>query len=238
MGKSKVNPFIYPDTHFYIDCPRLPMNHVLLEKGMGYPDGAAPVAVKAEIDEVLKSAGRRVRLEGGYIIIPPAAVTIGSDSIRCDSVDFSTGPAIAGQLQKAVALSLIAVTAGPGIEEWSRQMLARGEYLKGFVIDVYGSVIVDLAADWLAERIQAKLAAEQWGMTNRFGPGYCGWPVAEQQKLFSLLPSGFCGIRLSPTALMIPLKSVSGLIGLGPSAEKSGYVCSICERTDCFRRRI
>ena len=229
---------LYPSTRFHIDCPCLPMNHILLEKAMGYPDGAAPEAVKAVIDEVLKLAGRHVRLEGGYVIIPPDAVKVGPDTIHCDSVDFSTGPVISGQLKKAVALSLFVVTAGPGIEEWSRQLLAQGEYLKGFVVDAYGSEIVELGAERLAEGVQKKIAAEQWGMTNRFGPGYCGWPVAEQQKLFSLLPPGFCGIRLSPSALMVPLKSVSGLIGLGPSAERSGYVCSLCERTDCFRRRV
>jgi hypothetical protein len=233
-----MKPVLYPDSHFHIDCLRLPMNHLLLEKAMGYPEGTAPVAVKTVIDEVLKFVGPHVRLEGGYVIIPPDAVKLDRDAIRCDAVDFSTGPVIAEQLKKAVALSLFAVTAGPGVEEWSRQLMAQGDYLKGFIVDAYGSEIVELAADWMAERIQQEIAARQWKMTNRFGPGYCGWPVAEQQKLFSLLPSGFCGIRLSPSALMMPLKSVSGVIGLGPSAEKTGYVCSFCERTSCFRRRM
>jgi hypothetical protein len=233
-----MNPGPYPHTRHHIDCHRLPMNHLLLEKAMGYQDGAAPDAVKTAIDEVLRSAGPHVRLEGGYVIVPPDDVKIGPETIRCDSIDFSTGPVIAGQLKKAVAVALFVVTAGSGVEEWSRRLQDQGDDLKGFIVDAYGSEIVELATDWLAERIREEIDAEQWATTNRFGPGYCGWPVAEQQKLFSLLPFGFCDIRLSPTSLMIPLKSVSGLIGLGPHAEKSGHTCSFCERTDCFRRRV
>ncbi|MCK7538940.1 MAG: hypothetical protein MZV63_52410 [Marinilabiliales bacterium] len=47
-------------------------------------------------------------------------------------------------------------------------------------------------------------------ITNRFSPGYCGWDVAEQHKLFSFFKDNFCGITLTESALMNPVKSVSG----------------------------
>jgi len=52
-------------------------------------------------------------------------------------------------------------------------------------------------------------------ITNRYSPGYCGWDVTEQHKLFQLMPENYCGIKLTPSALMDPVKSISGIIGIG-----------------------
>jgi len=71
-----------------------------------------------------------------------------------------------------------------------------------------------------------------------FSPGYCNWSMAEQQKLFSLLPPGFCGIQLSPSSLMHPIKSVSGIIGIGTSCKQKGYQCEWCNDKDCIYGRI
>jgi hypothetical protein len=37
---------------------------------------------------------------------------------------------------------------------------------------------------------------------------------------------------------MVPIKSVSGCMGIGKKAVKKDYQCSICEMTHCFRRRV
>jgi hypothetical protein len=73
-------------------------------------------------------------------------------------------------------------------------------------------------------------------ITNRYSPGYCGWDVSDQHKLFSLLPNNFCGIKLTENALMIPIKSVSAVIGIGKNVERKDYQCSICEIEFCYKR--
>jgi hypothetical protein len=90
--------------------------------------------------------------------------------------------------------------------------------------------------DWLAARIEERAAAEGRKITNHYSPGYCGWNVAEQQRLFALLPPGFCGVRLTPSSLMVPIKSISGVIGLGPEVRKRDYECNVCEVEDCIYR--
>jgi hypothetical protein len=75
-------------------------------------------------------------------------------------------------------------------------------------------------------------------ITNRYSPGYCSWNVSEQKKLFSLLPEGCCGITLSASSLMSPIKSISGIIGMGRSVEFKEYVCEICSMKDCIFRQI
>jgi hypothetical protein len=73
-------------------------------------------------------------------------------------------------------------------------------------------------------------------ITNRYSPGYCGWDVAEQHKLFRLVPGNFCGIRLTESALMDPIKSISGIIGIGENVKFNKYTCNLCDFKNCRYR--
>jgi len=54
---------------------------------------------------------------------------------------------------------------------------------------------------------------------KRFSPGYRGWHVHEQRKLFLLLkPEDKIGVTLTEGDLMIPEKSTSGIMGLKKSS--------------------
>lgn len=62
------------------------------------------------------------------------------------------------------------------------------------------------------------------------------WPVEENRGIFSLLESGNpAGVRLTESSLMIPTKSVSGLLF---SSEKDYESCAYCERENCPDRRV
>lgn len=39
------------------------------------------------------------------------------------------------------------------------------------------------------------------------------------------------------SCLMTPIKSVSGIIGLGPEIRKQAYGCKMCGRRDCYKNR-
>ena len=64
--------------------------------------------------------------------------------------------------------------------------------------------------------------------TNRYSPGYCGWHVSEQHKFFAFLPQNYCGIELSDSALMKPVKSVSAIIGIGKDCSKRKTTIVLC----------
>jgi hypothetical protein len=46
-----------------------------------------------------------------------------------------------------------------------------------------------------------------------------------------------CGVMLTESSLMLPIKSVSGVIGLGPDVRHQDYTCGLCSYADCFRRK-
>ncbi|MHB8579979.1 MAG: vitamin B12 dependent-methionine synthase activation domain-containing protein [Ignavibacteriaceae bacterium] len=73
-------------------------------------------------------------------------------------------------------------------------------------------------------------------ITNRYSPGYCNWNVSEQHLFFSLLPQNFCGITLTESSLMLPVKSISGIIGIGSNVKYSKYFCDKCGVKDCTYR--
>ena len=79
-------------------------------------------------------------------------------------------------------------TAGKEIGIRSREAMKEGDLLTGYIYDVVGSEIVDSAADLMQNKLREKIAAEGKKITNRYSPGYCGWDVAEQHKLFQLMP--------------------------------------------------
>jgi len=75
-------------------------------------------------------------------------------------------------------------------------------------------------------------------VSNRFSPGYCTWDVSEQHKLFQLLPKEFCGVSLSDSALMQPIKSISGFIGIGKNITYNHYKCKFCTQKNCTYKKI
>ena len=158
------------------------------------------------------------------------------EAIAVGGIVFATQRIVAGALAQAEHVAVFAATIGPAFEQWARAAMADDPAL-GFIADAVGSAVAEALADRLHDRIEQAVAPRGWKVTNRYSPGYCGWSVAEQHHLFALLPAGFCGIALSESALMQPVKSVSGVIGLGVAAKHADYLCDVCKSPDCTYRR-
>ncbi|MDP4209262.1 MAG: hypothetical protein Q8928_10665 [Bacteroidota bacterium] len=62
-----------------------------------------------------------------------------------------------------------------------------GDLLKGYVYDLFGSVVVESAMDMIQESLKSEMERKGYKITNRYSPGYCGWTVDHQKKMFSLL---------------------------------------------------
>lgn len=213
----------------------LPIRAGLLEKQLGYEEGNAPEPISGIIREILEKAPFYADIRGGYVILDHFELREKS-RIIIDKVDFNAGKIITGSLRKSEKLAFFLMTAGSGIEDWSKEMSSSGDPLAGYIIDLLGSETVEAAMDLMQEKIEAEMGKMGFRISNRYSPGYCGWLVREQQKLFALFPDRFCDIRLSPSSLMIPIKSVSGVIGIGRDVKKMAYMCQVCDMKDCIYR--
>ena len=102
--------------------------------------------------------------------------------------------------------SPLAATAGTGFERFQHTLQQEGDMVKVYIADAIGSVIAEKTADCMEIALDEYIRDRGWRHTNRFSPGYCGWHVSEQKKLFPLFPSAEpCGIRLTDSSLMLPI---------------------------------
>jgi hypothetical protein len=170
---------------------------------------------------------------GGYVICDAAREKDRCDGLLVGEQYFTTDRIIAAQLRRAGKAVIFACTIGPGMEAWSRKMFAEGDAVAGHFIDTVASHTVESVAGILHDHIGSVAAGRGLSITNRFSPGYCGWPVAEQQRLFSFFPAGFCGITLTGSSLMLPIKSISGIIGMGTDVSRDPYFCDKCGMDHC-----
>jgi len=203
---------------------------------MGYTPGTAPEPVTiltGEVSEELLPLGE-VRAE--YRLIKNIRFYPEEKIIEAEGVVFAVKPIIFNQLKDAEEVALFICTAGPEIGVRSRRSMKEGDLLRGYIYDVIGSEVVESAADRMQSELQAAAAERGKTITNRFSPGYCGWDVAEQHKLFSFFRDNFCGITLTESALMNPVKSVSGIIGIGRDVKFAPYQCHRCEDNNCIYR--
>ena len=221
---------------YQVKLAELSISAVDLEKLLGYESGNTPVFYHEKIKHMWEEAFSKVAIRVGYIILPPDQFHWQQTVLNCGKVKFLSGKIITNQLRNSQTVAIFAGTAGAAFDSWSKQLFDQGDFPEGYIADMMGSEIVEAAIDWLEIKIRAKLQQRSLKMTNRFSPGYCGWNVREQFKLFSLLPEKFCGITLTDSALMVPIKSVSGIIGVGEEVEKIGYPCNVCTMKNCYRR--
>lgn len=208
-----------------------------IERFMGYKNGEAHEHVAELVDEVLKECSSLSDVRAEYRIFENIKFYESEKLVEIMNNHFHINKIVFGQLKKSDSIAIFLCTAGPGIGARSRELIAGGDLLRGYIYDATGSEIVETAAGLMQDDLERRMSDEGRKITNRFSPGYCGWDVSEQHKLFSLMPYNYCGIRLTPSSLMDPVKSVSGFIGIGEKVKRAPYTCSFCEMKDCIHRK-
>ena len=192
---------------------------------MGYHGEQPDEATKGETAAVLIEVRPWLRPQFCFFVMPELPDT------------FKLGKIIERQLRGAVAYACFIATAGRAFHDYQQRLKERGDLVRVFIADALGSVIAEKCADQMEQCLRESIDKLGWHHTNRFSPGYCGWHVAEQQLLFPLFNGHTAGVTLTASSLMVPIKSVSGVIGLGPDVRHLDYTCGLCTFEKCFRRR-
>ena len=150
---------------------------------------------------------------------------------------FDMGQIILRQLHGSEAYALFICTSGTEFEDYQQRLKDEGDMVRLFIANALGSVIAERCADVMEMSLQESIDKLGWHHTNRFSPGYCGWHVSQQQILFPLFKGETCGVRLTDSSLMLPIKSVSGIIGLGKDVRRLDYTCGLCQFEKCYKRK-
>lgn len=157
----------------------------------------------------------------------------GASRLRITGQEFSLGGIISSYLPGISQSCLFIATAGKEYEAYLHEIHAGGDIVKEFVADAIGSVIAEACVGEIAKELDLRTGFKH---TLPYSPGYCGWNIQEQRKLFDCFPDTPCGVTLTDSCLMSPVKSISGFFGLGKTLQPQPYRCEICKNTHCFKR--
>lgn len=186
-------------------------------------------AMKGELNDICKP-------RFGYL--PVAGNLRDRDSLVLGGRTVSPGRIITSYLKKSDFFILLVATAGTEYDSWRQDIQDGGDIVRQYVADSLGSAIAEAIVAQSLDYLESMASKSALHISNSYSPGYCGWHVSEQQTLFALLPELFCGVRLTESSLMLPIKSVSAIIGAGPLIVRKPYGCAICSKKDCYKRRI
>lgn len=191
---------------------------------MGYHDAQPDKATQQETAMILKEVSQWLRPQFSYFVVNKQP-------------DFEMGNIILRQLRGSEAFALFICTSGLEFETYQHRLKEQGDMVRVFIADALGSVIAEKCADQMEKALQESIDKLGWMHTNRFSPGYCGWHVSQQQLLFPLFQGHTCGVTLTDSSLMLPIKSVSGIIGLGKDVRHLDYTCGLCDFKQCYKRK-
>jgi len=153
-----------------------------------------------------------------------------------------TSPILAKVLEPCDEMVFFIATIGSAVEEEVARLSDDNRLTEAYVLDRLGSLTAEYAVNAFYDNMKRHYSKKGYGVTLRFSPGYCDWPITEQQKLFLLVDAETIGVTMKESCLMHPRKSVSGVFGLFPQAvnEKiSSYnPCGQCEKKNCNARRL
>jgi hypothetical protein len=146
--------------------------------------------------------------------------------------------------QKAENIALFAVTLGINIDKRIKDLFTENLYPEGYMLDAVASCGTEQAAEYVETHYTTGLInkgiSDDTKLAVRYSPGYCGWDITGQKKLFEVLKPEQIGISLNDRCLMTPMKSISGVI---ISGEKSIHYfvndydfCVECKDQSCKKR--
>ncbi len=145
---------------------------------------------------------------------------------------------------KASYLALFAFTLGAEICLKIEAELHSHNFALGYMLDAISSYCTDKASEVAEEIFLEHLAAKGEGDDSMrallYSPGYCGWHISGQQKLFEYLQPEEIGIHLNESFMMAPLKSITGVLTAGKkdihSFKNNFLFCKDCRTFNCRAR--
>lgn len=197
--------------------------------------GADPTLIRSRNPSITKFA--ECALAEGMPLLNPRVIyrrlpvsSVGHGRIALRGGGLLTGKLVAVHLAGAEEVVLIAATIGERLEDFASQILKRNAAY-GLALDGFGTAAIETLAAATCQHFSKAAARKGWKSTVPLGPGMVDWPLEVGQKqVFALLDAEKIGLRLTSSSLMVPRKSVSMVVGLGPQVTRGGGTCAYCDK--------
>ena len=194
-----------------------------------------PARIMSLVNEYIENAHQLIEPSYSYIIRDIEGIRRSSVFIE-GSIVFRS-QVITRLLRQCEKVSMFVVTIGNHLEETVIRLAQDGLVLQSAILDGIGSVAVSNAATVVHDMIREMAHAQGLRIGRRFSPGYCDWTIRQQKEIFRALNGNSSGVHLTSEYLMLPRKSLSGVIGIGPHNMDGYNPCNSCRKPNCQDRR-
>lgn len=138
------------------------------------------------------------------------------------------GELVAHQLGAAEEVVTAVCTLGETLAECVKEF-GPVDPVFAMALDGAGNAAIEALATEFCDVIDREAAQRGLQTTMPINPGMEGWPTGEgQEQIFALVDTRPIGVRLTGSALMIPQKSLSLVIGIGSDVRTGGSPCDYC----------
>jgi hypothetical protein len=213
---------------------------------LGFPPGYAP----GERARELAAGARRWFAEHGlpWVYLREAALETTAGALRIEDVAFDSKP-LHELLLRAGArrVALVAASAGGACEDQARRLWEEGKPDEYFFLEVYGSAAVEHLVAAASGRICDLAERDGLMAVPHYSPGYAGWDVADQPRLFDLIARGRTQpwpgpLAVLPSGMLRPKKSLLAVFGLTARTAEALAAprlvpCESCSFAPCRYRR-
>jgi hypothetical protein len=217
----------------------LKASEVLRRQGLG---GGAKVRpeIKILIRELLASLKKARLLEPAVAYEYYTVRSMNGSQISLEGDKAIHGPLLPAIFPEAKELVVLLCTIGPRLEKQVTDYTSQGEPLRGILLDGIGSTAVDMMALEVLRRLASEVSSRGYELSSPINPGMPGFPLTEQWNLLRLVNADEIGVRLTASGVLVPRKSVSMVMGIGPQMTRwtQAEVCARCSLRETCPYRI
>ena len=174
------------------------------------------------------------------------ALDIEDNSVVIDGVTFHS-PRLRNTLHAAAARSavLVAVSAGPELEEEAQARWRDAKPDEYFFLEVFGSALVEHLVTMTGARLCAWADGKRAAVLPHYSPGYPDWLIDEQASLLTLIrrtQSDAIRVEAMESGMLRPKKSLLAVFGVTDQTDRVRRLtelspCENCSFIPCQYRR-
>jgi len=213
----------------------LKTREVLRRQGLG---GGAKVRpeIKILIRELLASLKKARLLEPVVAYEYYMVSSMNGSQMSLEGDKAIHGPLLPAIFPEAKELAVLLCTIGPRLEKQVTDYSKSGKTMRGMILDGIGSTAVDMLALEVLRRLANEVSSRGYEISSPVNPGMPGFPLTEQWNLLGLVNADEIGVGLTASGVLVPRKSTSMVIGIGPKMTRwtQAEVCARCSlRESC-----
>jgi hypothetical protein len=202
--------------------------------------GATPAIIRSRRPALVSLAEQAI--QEGLPLVEPSVVMrqYSIEGVRHERLLLDGGRQLPGKLLvqhlgQARQINVLLCSIGTSLERYSQEMW-NSSATYALALDGVGSAAVEALANAACRFLEDQAAAQGWKSSVPLSPGMVDWPVeVGQPQIFQLLEEETAGVDLTQSFIMIPRKSLTMVVGVGPDLEMGGRTCDFCNLREVCR---